>query len=183
MREVIFYPATKNEKGQFKPLLLDREGKPQHIYWKSQSFINIDAFTKTKPSLKKEDVEPKYIKYFSQYGEDKRLYLFAFSLEELEDIADKGDLGLTTGFTTIDAAEEYFSIGDRYERQEYFHWEICRLYPAEFVISLPKEKQQEYVRISHLDIYSASYTANLLKEILDRISTQNEIYILVDYSF
>lgn len=188
MRELLFYPAIKNEEGKYEPIIFNSKNKPQQIYWKTQSFIDISAFTEVKPSLTKEDLVEDYKNCFSEYGENETLYLYPFTLEELRLMADEGNNGLESGYVNIEDASVYYSLDDKYDRQDFFHWEIGHLYPAKYILALPQEEQKKYMEINHLDTYSGAYTANLLYEILDRMpdynkSTAYNICILVDYSF
>lgn len=187
-RYYIFYPAWEDEYGKITPLLTLNNGNPASILERSSSFIEYDAF-KYLPMLDAEDFDVSCEDYFGHSydglvanNQKPLTYVYKITEEWLEGVAK--DHGIVSGYIPIDDVMEYYKQD---YKQEYFYWNMPTPISSEALLTLPKEKQAEYVKFTHLDTYSAGYICNILLEVLNDIyvpwEKKGKKIILLRYSF
>ena len=189
-RELIFYPAYKDlDTGKYKPLILDNEGDPASIFWRSGSFIDLDFFTNELRMLHNSEFEESCREYFvGSYNftgeaptDDDPTYIYELEMGLLTNIADDG---LVAGYIPIEDAEGYYASDDK---QEYLAWCMAKPIPAELYADLPEKEQMKYVKFAAIDRYSTGYICNMLLEVLWDLWLPFEINaercMLVRYSF
>jgi len=185
-RELIFYPACKDNKtGKYKPLLFDVNGEPASIFWRSQSFIDLEFFTEELPMLGKDEFDESCKKYFVSEDEDSffgdMTYVFKLSMGTM---AKESNHGLVSGYVPIEDAKGYYESD---ERQEYLTWEMYKPIPAELYADLPASEREKYVKFTAIDEYSKGYVCSTLLDVLNDIwipyDMDVERCVLVKYSF
>ena len=187
-RELIFYPAFKDSKSnKYKPLLLDAEGNPASIFWRSGSFIDLNYFTTEIPMTKSDEFEDSCKDYFTgRYdnlgGESSPTYVYVLTKDLLEKVGQS--FGLVSGYALLDEMKIFYECDCP---QEYFFWEMEKPIPAELYAELPEEERKKYGRFSTIDCYSKEYVCNILSEVLADIDVPYEWdgdkVILVLFSF
>ena len=190
-RELYFYPCIKyKDTGKIEPLLFNKKGEPEHIFWRSQSFVDMDYFIEELPMIDLNSIEEKYVKYFNGYSslfdtENPPSYVYMLDDQTLYERGNS--YGIISGYQTLEEIEKYYAIDPEY-RQEYIHWEMPTPISAEVVADMPFTKRENYYKFFCVDIYSKEYVCSVLKEILDDLWSYNDgmeyeyCYIVV-YSF
>ena len=183
-----FYPAWEDENGEVTPLLMLTNGSPACIFERSASFIEHEVFDNL-PMMQSNEFNIICEDYFAHRYDDitidkNKNFTWTYKLTE-EWLSEIGESrGVVSGYVPIDEAMEYYK--QEYP-QDYFYWSMSTPISAEAFLSLPKDKQLNYVKITHLDTYSASYICNLLLEVLDDIyvpwEKKGRKVILLRYSF
>ncbi len=161
----MFYPAYKdNDTGIIRPLLFDNKGEPASVFWRSQSFIDIDYFTEELPMIRRCAIEPKYKEYFTVditgYEDDAPSYIYELNYDTL---VQEADYGVVSGYVPIEQAMIYYNAENR---QEYLRWEMDAPIPAELYAELPEKERDKYVKFTAIDRYSKGYVCDVLLELL-----------------
>lgn len=186
-REYIFYPAFQDaETNKIKPLLFNKEGKPESVFWRSGSFINGRFFTDEFPMTTRDEYEKEYEKFFcdnyADLSKDAPSYVYKITETELNHIGKT--YGLISGYALLDEIEMFYMSDCP---QEYYYWDMTKPIPAEVYAELPKSKQNKYGRFATIDTYGEQYVCNILAEVLGHIevpfSWKGEKIMLMLYSF
>ena len=160
MQEYIFYPAVK-EEDKYYPLLFNRDGEPESIFWRSRSFIDGGFFTTCK--IDKDKISGRFP------GEE----LFVVSEDVLEQNATGG---LVTGYVTLTEMAEYY--------KDEIWLEDMDIVPPEVYCEFPVATREMYGKFSAIDHCSTGYICSHLHEILDDIYVEKgEKCYIVHFSY
>jgi hypothetical protein len=187
MRELLFYPAFKrSDNGEYIPLVYNYKGKPSQIFWKSQSFIDIDYFIEKFPMVKRENLINSDFKdlVFTLDDDRKDGPSYVYEITEKDLIQESKDMGIVSGYCPKEEVKLYYEVDNP---QEYLYWEMSKPIRADFIAELSEEERSKYMKFYTVDMYSSSYVCNILYETLDRLDIpwdiDGESCILINYSF
>jgi len=187
MRELLFYPAFKrSDNGEYIPLVYNYKGKPSQIFWKSQSFIDIDYFIEKFPMVKRENLINSDFKdlVFTLDDDRKDGPSYVYEITEKDLIQESKDMGIVSGYCPKEEVKLYYEVDNP---QEYLYWEMSKPIRADFIAELSEEERSKYMKFYTVDMYSSSYVCNILYETLDRLDipwdVDGESCILINYSF
>ena len=188
-RELIFYPAFKDkDSGKIKPLLFTTDGKPAYIFWRSQSFIEMDWFINELPMTDKVEFDDSCKEYFANRydeafnDENCPTYVYLLTEDKLNSVGKS--YGIVSGYVPLEDLELYYQA--EYP-QEYLYWQMPNPLPPEMFIEIPDDEKKKYGRLYAINTYSKEYVCSVLAETLDDIHIpwewEGEPCILVSYSF
>lgn len=188
-RELIFYPAfIDKENGKIKPLLTNVKGNPAEVFWRSQSFIEMDWFINELPMTDKEDFDDSCKEYFAnRYDEvfnDKNCptYVYLLTEDKLNNIGESD--GIVSGYVPLEDLELYYQA--EYP-QEYLYWQMPNPLPPEMFIEIPDDEKNKYGKLYAVNKYSKEYVCSVLAEILNDIyipwGWEGKPCVLAKYSF
>ena len=184
-RELIFYPAVKEEStGKYIPILFDMNNEPADIFWRSQSFIDINYFTKNLRMVDRKELSDSFVNFCFDIDNNKEYPTYIYELTEQTLSAEGSNLGIVSGYCPIEEVKLYYNSDSP---QEYLAWEMSKPLPSEIFIEIPDDEKKKYMKFYTIDQHSTSYICNILYEILDRLYVPYDIKgkkcILVRYSF
>ena len=188
-RELIFYPAFRDAStGKVKTLLSNVEGEPTHIFWRSQSFIELDWFIHNLTMLKEDEFDDNCKDRFTHRFDDMLndndnhpTYVYLLTEEQLNRVGES--YGIINGYVPLEDLKAYYQ--SEYP-QEYLYWQMPNPLPPEVFLELPDDEKKEYGKLYAVDTYSKEYVCSVLAEAIDHIYVpwdwQGERCVLVLYS-
>ena len=192
MRELIFYPFIKwkdKDEGKYTPVFTDYKGGPGSVFWRSQSFIDINYFTESLPMIKYDELDEKSKEYFCRNSisdDDLSTYIYELSYDKACSIGS--NYGIVSGYVPLDELTIYYSQDNTYDQNEYLHWEMSKPLPSEVFLEMPDDEKKKYGRIYTVNRYSKEYICSILAEVLDDMNPfifekEYEMCYLILYSF
>ncbi len=183
-RELYFYPAKKTKDGVYESLIYNKQGKPQDIFWRSQSFIDMDFFTEELPMipndvLSKSDFSELANQYSWSDSEESKSYVYELDINKL--VKNNTD-GIVEGYCPKEEVIAYYECEDK---QEYLYWEMSKPISPYVFLELSDDEKKDYMRFFAVDTYSIGYVCSHLLEILMDIDpvSNDELCYVVEYSF
>lgn len=189
-RELIFYPAFRDKKtGKVRSALTDANGKPASVFWRSQSFIDMDWFTEQLPMLGNDEFDDSCKEYFAHHydgllgeGAETPSYVYCLSESTLYNVGKSH--GVVDGYVPIEDLKAFYTA--EYP-QEYLYWQMPTPIPAEAFLELPDDEKGKYGRLYTVNTYSKEYVCSVLAEIVDDFDIpwewEGDRCFIVSYSF